>query len=190
VSARVVDLCWPLLLVPAADVGGVGHPVACRYALPGGGHVYVDAEHPGEQCGGKFRGQLEQRCRACLAGVDAEIFQSLPEVARAAGCPVADELVLLGSELATNAIMHSSSGEPGGTFAVRAELRHGDYAWLEVEDQGGDWTAREDQDDEHGRGLAIVAAIAGDGNWGTETGDTPHGCVVWVRLDWHQEAGA
>jgi serine/threonine-protein kinase RsbW len=110
----------------------------------------------------------------------------------AAGCPAADELVLLASEIATNAIMHSRSGQPGQTFTVRAELHHGDYAWLEVEDQGGDWTAHGDegQDDEHGRGLAIVAAIAGDGNWGTETGDTPQSCVVWVRLAWLQDADA
>jgi hypothetical protein len=44
------------LVAAAADVGGVGHPVACRYALPGGGDVDVDAEHPGEQCGGKLGG--------------------------------------------------------------------------------------------------------------------------------------
>jgi len=39
-----------------------------------------------------------------------------------------------------------------------------DYAWVEVIDQGGMWTADE-FDDEHGRGLTIVAAVAGDGNW-------------------------
>jgi anti-sigma regulatory factor (Ser/Thr protein kinase) len=123
-------------------------------------------------------------------GAPAEVWRVRADLATiAAGCPVADELVLLGSELATNAIMHSSSGEPGGTFAVRAELRHGDYAWLEVEDQGGDWTLREDQDDEHGRGLAIVAAIAGDGNWGTET-QTPLSFVVWARLAWNQDQDA
>jgi serine/threonine-protein kinase RsbW len=110
----------------------------------------------------------------------------------AAGCPAADELVLLASELATNAIMHSRSGQPGATFTVRAELHHGDYAWLEIEDQGGDWTVRdgEDQDDEHGRGLAIVAALAGDGNWGIETGASPESRVVWARLDWHQDQDA
>jgi len=83
----------------------------------------------------------------------------------AASCPVADDLVLLASELATNAILHSRSGHPARTFAVRAALYPGDYAWVEVTDRGGRWTADE-HDDEHGRGLAIVAAIAGDGNWG------------------------
>jgi hypothetical protein len=58
--------------------------------------------------------------------------------------------------------------------------------------QGGDWTTHdcEGQDDEHGRGLPIVAAIAGDANWGTEAGDAPQSRVVWVRLDWRQDADA
>src|SRR5579862_6274698 len=77
------------------------------------------------------------------------------------GCPLADDLTLLASELATNAVVHSKSGQPGGTFTVRAEVRPGDYAWLEVEDQGGPWVHRK-PGDEDGRGLAIVTALAGD----------------------------
>jgi serine/threonine-protein kinase RsbW len=99
------------------------------------------------------------------------------------GAPVADELVLLASELCTNAIVHSRSGLPGGLFTVRAEIRPDDFAWLEVEDQGGPWVERE-PDEEHGRGLALVAALAGDGNWTVEDGSTPGTRVVWVRLDW------
>ena len=59
----------------------------------------------------------------------------------AVDCPVLDELVLLASELATNAILHSRSGHPAGTFTVRATLYPGDYAWVEVTDHGGTWTA-------------------------------------------------
>ena len=98
-------------------------------------------------------------------------------------CPVADDLVLLASELVTNAILHSRSGHPARTFAVRATLYPGDYAWVEVTDQGGGWTADE-HDDEHGRGLAIVAAIAGDGNWGID-GDAASR-TTWFRLNWHR----
>ncbi len=90
------------------------------------------------------------------------------DLAKIAGrSPIIDELVLLASELAANAVSHSRSGHPGGTFTVRATLYPGDYAWVEVIDQGGPWAAGED-DEEHGRGLAVVAAIAGDGNWGIE----------------------
>jgi anti-sigma regulatory factor (Ser/Thr protein kinase) len=103
----------------------------------------------------------------------------------AADCPVADDLVLLASELSTNAILHSRSGHPDRTFTVRATLYPGDYAWVEVIDQGGTWAADE-FDDEHGRGLAIVAAIAGDGNWGID-GDAA--CrAAWFRLSWHPNA--
>jgi anti-sigma regulatory factor (Ser/Thr protein kinase) len=124
-------------------------------------------------------------------GAASEVRQVRADLAAVAeGCPAAGELILLASELATNAIMHSRSGEPGAAFTVRAEFRHGDHAWLEVEDQGGDWTARDDddQDDERGRGLAIVAAIAGNGNWGIKNGDTR--CTVWARLAWHQDQDA
>jgi anti-sigma regulatory factor (Ser/Thr protein kinase) len=100
----------------------------------------------------------------------------------AASCPVADDLVLLASELATNAILHSRSGHPARTFAVRTTLYPGDYARVEVTDQGGCWTA--DEHDEHGRGLTIVAAIAGDGNWGID-GDAASR-TTWFRLNWHQ----
>ena len=99
----------------------------------------------------------------------------------AADCPVRDELVLLASELATNAILHSKSGHPARTFTVRVKLYPGHYAWVEVIDQGGAW-AVDKHDDEHGRGLALVAAIAGDGNWGID-GDSSNR-VAWFRLDW------
>ena len=102
----------------------------------------------------------------------------------AAECPAADHVILLASELATNAILHSRSGHPDRVFTVRATLYPGDYAWVEIIDQGGGWTA-DALDDEHGRGLAIVAAVAGNGNWGID-GDAA--CrVAWFRLDWCHE---
>jgi len=48
----------------------------------------VDAQHAGEQGGGQFGGELEQRGGACRAGLGAEVFEALPEVGgadRAAG---------------------------------------------------------------------------------------------------------
>ena len=98
------------------------------------------------------------------------------------GCPIADETILVASELAANAAIHSSSRQPGGRFIVRAELRPGDYAWVEVEDQGGMWAGHHPGD---GRphGLDIVQAIAGDRSWGIG-GDPTLGRVAWARLAW------
>jgi hypothetical protein len=60
-------------------------------------------------------------------------------------------------------------------------LYPGEYAWAEVVDQGGAWIPDE-HDDEHGRGLGIVAAVAGDGNWGVDGNEACR--VVWFRLNW------
>ncbi len=99
----------------------------------------------------------------------------------AGGFPAIDELLLLACELATNAILHSQSGHPGRRFTVRATLYPGEYAWVEVVDQGGTWAQGRD-DDECGRGLEVVAATAGDGNWGIDGDETSR--AAWFRLDW------
>jgi hypothetical protein len=62
-------------------------------------------------------------------------------------------------------------------------LYRGEYAWAEVVDQGGPWV-NSAHDGERRRGLSIVAAIAGDGNWGIEGDEASR--VVWFRLDWDQ----
>jgi anti-sigma regulatory factor (Ser/Thr protein kinase) len=128
--------------------------------------ITFERDYPGEA-------SQARRVRADLAQVAGE-------------CPVADDLILLASELAANATTHSRSGKPGGRFTVRANLYPGDYAWVEVIDQGGPWTPPA-PGDEHGRGLAIVEAIAGDGNWGIDGDAACH--VVWFRLNWHQDQG-
>ena len=115
-------------------------------------------------------------------GTADQLGQVRADLTEIAGqCPVIDELVLLASELAANAVLHSNSGRTGHGFTVRATLHPGDYAWVEVVDEGGAW--KQDQhDDTHGRGLAVVAGIAGDGNWGIEGNSACR--VAWFRLDW------
>jgi serine/threonine-protein kinase RsbW len=96
-------------------------------------------------------------------------------------CPVADDVILCASELATNAVLHSDSGKPGGNFTVRAEVIPRHYVRIEVEDSGGTWlTTVLDCDRSQGHGLDIVSALAAD--WGID-GDH-RARTVWARFEW------
>jgi anti-sigma regulatory factor (Ser/Thr protein kinase) len=94
-------------------------------------------------------------------------------------CPMADEVILCASELAANAVLHSRSRLPGGTFTVRARISAGDYARIEVEDGGGPW-ARGTSDTAGHHGLDIVRALAAD--WGIDGGHTTR--TIWATFDW------
>lgn len=95
------------------------------------------------------------------------------------GHPAAADAILCLSELATNAIIHSRSGRPGGHYTVRAECGAGRLR-VEVRDQGGPWSQAEDTgDDRHGRGLLIVSQLSA--GWG-RAGD-PAGWTVWFEID-------
>jgi serine/threonine-protein kinase RsbW len=116
---------------------------------------------------GTFDGELSQVSR-----VRAELRQYL------AGCPRSDDAVLIASELAANAVLHSRSA--GQSFTVRAEVFR-DYCWVEVEDLGGPWLCRPHEFDRP-HGLGIVTALVGEG-WGVETSG---GCrVTWARVSFH-----
>jgi anti-sigma regulatory factor (Ser/Thr protein kinase) len=90
-------------------------------------------------------------------------------------------VLLICSELASNAALHSRSAEPGGRFTVRSRIFPGEYVRIEVEDQGGTWVAGE-HDDNRPHGLDLVRTLAGEGRWGVTGG--PAGRTVWARLDW------
>jgi len=94
-----------------------------------------------------------------------------------AGCPAADDALLIVSELATNAIVHSASR--GKSFTIRADQR-ADHVRVEVEDLGGPWRRRQHDDRPHG--LNVVEALTGPDGWGTQT--TSEGSrIVWAQLD-------
>lgn len=98
-----------------------------------------------------------------------------------AGCPVADDVVLLTSELATNAIRHTASGA-GGTFSVVVKVERKSVT-VEVHDLGamtepaftGSGALRES-----GVGLGLVQALAA--TWGYY-GDI-EARTVWFEMDW------
>jgi hypothetical protein len=96
-----------------------------------------------------------------------------------AGRPRADDAVLVGSELAANACLHSRSGLPGGAFTVRADVSEGDHLYVAVQDDGGPWQPCA-HEGEPGHGLDLVQALAGRGNWGVD-GDYD-GHLVWAKL--------
>ena len=96
-----------------------------------------------------------------------------------AGCPAADEVILCLSELAANAVLHSDSRRPGGTFTVRTESCPSAYIRIEVDDDGGPWLAPA-RDPHSGRGLDIIRVLAAD--WGVAT--SPTGRTVWARINW------
>jgi serine/threonine-protein kinase RsbW len=120
------------------------------------------------------------KCERSYPGLVHQVGQARAFLSQALGdFPLAADAVLICSELAANAVMHSASGKHGGRFTVRVEAHEGDYLWIEVEDQGGLWVEH-DSTEECGRGLRIVAALASE--WGIE-GDAL-AKVVWARLDW------
>jgi anti-sigma regulatory factor (Ser/Thr protein kinase) len=94
-------------------------------------------------------------------------FAGIPESVAAArawvagfvpGCPAADDIALMTSELVTNAILHSASCLPGGQVTV--SVRAGDdMVRVDVVDQG-DLPPRSRQCPGIGQGLALVAALA------------------------------
>jgi len=96
-----------------------------------------------------------------------------------AGCAVADDAITCLSELAANAVLHSNSRLPGGSFTVQAGRDAGGRLRIEVADQGGPWDPSPDPGGQHGRGLLIVARLAAD--WGI-TGH-PDGRIAWLELD-------
>ena len=98
-----------------------------------------------------------------------------------AGCPVADDVILLASEIATNALRHTASGRDG-TFIVLVRAAEG-CTRVEVHDLGSDTEpaiGRSDSPGESGAGLAIVETVAA--RWGFH--GSRFGRVVWFEMDW------
>jgi serine/threonine-protein kinase RsbW len=133
---------------------------------------------------------------------------SVPEARRfvaelLAGCPAREALMTCVSELCTNAIAHTASGNDG-VFTVEVDLPRPGVARIAVTDEGGpslptpgrldptscrlDLTAdrldpaagRLDLMAEGGRGLAIVAACTS--RWGYADADP--GRTVWAEASW------
>lgn len=98
------------------------------------------------------------------------------------GNPMMDDAVLVVSELVSNALQHSMSGEYGGPFIVAVESNPGSV-WVSVVDLGAETTpslspTMPGPDRERGRGLSLVARLSKE--WGTD--QLPVGLRVWAEL--------
>jgi anti-sigma regulatory factor (Ser/Thr protein kinase) len=96
-------------------------------------------------------------------------------------CPVAEDVVLLASEVSTNAILHTASGR-GGTFTVVVAPDAGRVR-VEVHDGGSDnapGVRPPGSPEESGRGLDLVQTLAT--HWGHLGGRD--GRVVWFEVEW------
>jgi serine/threonine-protein kinase RsbW len=93
------------------------------------------------------------------------------------GCSRGDDLMLAVTELATNSIAHSASGQ-GGSFTLRLRTEPG-WARIEVTDDG---PAQSQPAPRNGWGLAIVAGVTDQATAVTQ----PDGCrtasaeVAWL----------
>lgn len=109
----------------------------------------------------KFPGRHDQV--ACARAFVTEVLRC---------CPVLDDAILMTSELCTNALQHSESGN-GGSFEVTVYVGPGSLR-IEVRDDGAAGRPMlRDADDaaEDGRGLEIVGSSPTDGgNAETNTG--------------------
>jgi anti-sigma regulatory factor (Ser/Thr protein kinase) len=119
-----------------------------------------------------------QRFQGTYSAEPSQVQHARRALARSlSGHPSADDAALIASEFATNAVLHSASGD-GGWFTLRAEIYPG-YVRVEVEDAGGPWNpARHDDGRPHG--LDVTEAVTGPGNWGID-GDAT-GRVAWATI--------
>ena len=112
---------------------------------------------------------------------------SVPEARRfagelLAGCPAREVLLMCVSELRTNAIAHSASGN-GGVFIVEVSWPCDGMARVAVTDEGGPSVPAArilDVMADGGRGLALVAACTS--RWGHA--DAHPGRTVWAEASW------
>jgi hypothetical protein len=107
-------------------------------------------------------------------------------------CAPLDDLLLLAGELASNAVTHTLSGQPGGQFTVEVTWSP-QFARVVVGDQGSDEVPATverpgSQVDymESGRGLLLVNALSAV--WGT-AGDAD-ARWLWADVEWRSRGGA
>ncbi|WP_344889736.1 ATP-binding protein [Nonomuraea antimicrobica] len=119
---------------------------------------------------------------ARLPGMPSQVSRARGLVTAALGRehPLYDDVVLLTSELATNAILHTRSGS-GGSFTVSVASSDTSVRVL-VTDGGSDrapCVCRTSMQSTHGRGLPLIEALSDRWGFTREAGAT----TVWFELE-------
>jgi hypothetical protein len=96
-------------------------------------------------------------------------------------CPARDDVLSVATELGSNALEHTASGQDGGWFAVEVTW-HPSTVQVAVADCGGPAEPKviSDPDGERGRGLLLVQGLSLRTGW---TGDV-RGRLVWAQIAW------
>jgi hypothetical protein len=99
-------------------------------------------------------------------------------------CPARDDVLCVATELGSNALEHTASGDPGGWFVVEVTWRQSTVQ-VAVTDCGGppEPTVISDPDAERGRGLLLVKGLSLRTGW---VGDM-RGRLVWAQIGWPDE---
>lgn len=154
---RVATATAPAGTVERSGVSGDGPPLLLSSAAGVRGTAWEQA-YPGDE--GQLR-CLRAECRPLLRN-----------------CPIADDVILLMSELGGNAVRHSRSREANGTFTARLLDVPGQYVLGEIEDGGSGWSGDLQRSARNASGLDLLlklseaCGVSGD----------PSRRVVWFRL--------
>lgn len=102
-------------------------------------------------------------------------------------CPARDDVLSVATELGSNALEHTASGQDGGWFAVEVTW-HQSTVQVAVADCGGPAEPKviSDPDGERGRGLLLVRGLSLRTGW---TGDV-RGRLVWAQMAWADQGVA
>jgi serine/threonine-protein kinase RsbW len=103
------------------------------------------------------------------------------------GTPRVDDMLLITSELVTNALQHTPSGGPGGSFEVRLTgLADPESGWCRIAVRDDGHASRPERVPspeelaESGRGMLIISQLASD--FGSRS--TPEGTLSWAEIRW------
>lgn len=155
--ARPVDMSSTPVIASGPHEPELGL-VAAGLPSRDGGRRVLQASYPGEP---ESLGQVRHQVAEALAGI-----------------PCAEDAIFALNEVATNAVVHSRSGQDGGEFTVAVDVFPGSQVAFTVTDHGGPW--QDSGPDFYLHGLGIVREMAA----AVQIGGDQDGRTVRVSFGW------